>query len=137
MRQDPKARRWIAGSIALAMASVSVPAVPALAGMVPTDRVVQSVAAEQDRDRVHRFLQRDEVRRQVEAWGISPNEAAARLGGLTDAEIAAIAAEIDEVPAGQDAVVAIVSAGAAIFLILVFTDLLGVTDVFSFVDPAG
>ena len=137
MRRNPKGRCWIAGSIALAMASVSVLSVPAQAGMVPTDRVVQSVAAEQDRDRVHRFLQRDDVRRQMESWGISPNEAAARLGGLTDAEIAAIAAEIDEVPAGQDAVVAIVSAGAAIFLILVLTDLFGVTDVFSFVDPAG
>ena len=123
--------------MALAMASMSVAAVPARAGMVPTDRVVQSVAVQQDRDRVRQFLERDDVRRQIESWGIDPHEAAARVGGLTDAEVAAIAAEIDQLPAGQDAVVAIVSAGLAVFLILVLTDLLGVTDVFSFVDPAG
>ena len=137
MRQSLRARCWIAGSMALAMASVSVPAVPAQAGMVSTDQVVQSITAQQDRDRVRQFLARDDVRRQIESLGVSPHEAAARVDGLTDMEIAAIAAEIGEEPAGQNAAVAIISAGLAVFLILVLTDLFGVTDVFSFVDPAG
>ncbi len=135
MERNPKARRWVAGGIALVMASVSVPVVPAQAGMVPTDRVVQSLEVRQDRDRVRQFLAREDVRRQMESWGVNPNEAAARVGGLTDAEIAAIAAEIDQLPAGQDAAVAIISAALAVFLILILTDLLGATDVFSFVDP--
>lgn len=129
-------RRCIAACLALAVLTVSLAAGPARAGMITTDRVVQSMTVEQDRDRIRAFLAREDVRSQLEAWGVDPAEAAMRADGLTDAEVARIAGELDQLPAGQDAAVAIISAALALLLILIITDLLGFTDVFSFVDPA-
>ena len=136
MRRSPSIRRWIAGALAVAMVWVSLPVMTAQAGMVSTEQVVQSIATQQDMDRVRQFMARQEVRRQMESWGVDPQEAAERVGGLTDTEIAGIAAGIDQVPAGQDAVVAVISAGLVIFLVIVLTDSLGYTDVLNFVDSA-
>ena len=129
-------RRGIASCLAVAMLMVSLPMGQVRAGMVATDRVVQSIAMEQDRDRIRAFLARDDIRQQLEAWGVDPAEAAMRADGLTDAEIARIADQLDQLPAGQDAAVAVISAALVIVLVLVLTDLLGLTDVFTFVDPA-
>ncbi len=129
-------RRGIAACLVAVLLMVSLPVGQARAGMVTTDRVVHAMAVEQDRDRIRALLGREDVRRQLQAWGVDPAEAAMRADGLTDAEVARIAAELDQLPAGQDAAVAIVSAGLVIFLVLILTDLLGYTDVFSFVDPA-
>ena len=129
-------RQGIAVCLTAALMTVSLPPGQAQAGMVTTDRVVQSMAAEQNRDRIRAFLAREDVRGQLEAWGVDAAEAARRADGLTDVEITRIVDELDQLPAGQDAAVAIVSAGLVIFLVLVLTDLLGYTDVFSFVDPA-
>lgn len=128
-------RRGIAACLALVVLMVSLPVGQARAGMVPTDRVVQAIAVEQDRERIQAFLAREDVRRQLQALGVDPAEAEIRADGLTDAEVARIAGELDRLPAGQDAAVAIISAALAVFLVLILTDLLGLTDVFSFVDP--
>ena len=129
-------RRGIAACLALAMLMTSLPIVQARAGMVTTDRIVRAMAVEQDRERIQAFLAREDVRRQLEVWGVDPAEAATRAELLTDAEVARIAGELDQLPAGQDAAIAIASAALAVVLVLILTDLLGLTDVFSVVDPA-
>ena len=67
----------------------------------------------------------------------TPDEAARRVQGLSDAEIAKIVDQMDEEPAGQGIVVALVATILIIFLVLIITDLLGVTNVFPFIDPLG
>lgn len=133
MRRTRSARRWIAGGLAATLVSAALPVVPAQAGMVTTDQIVRSIATQQDRDRVYQFMDREDVRRQMESWGVDPMEAAARVRGLTDAEIAGIVGKIEQLPAGQDAAGAIIGAALAIFLIFIITDILGFTDVFPFV----
>ena len=124
-------------STALLMAAVmllaSLPLVVAQAGMVATERVIDQAAADQDRLRVMEFLAREDVRRQFEALGIDADEAAARAGSLSDAEVIQIAGQIDELPAGQSAAGAILGAALLIFLVLLITDLLGLTNVYPFV----
>ncbi len=79
------------------------------------------------------FLAREDVRRQFEALGIDADEAAARAGSLSDAEVTQIAGQIDELPAGQNVAGAILGAALLIFLVLLITDLLGLTNVYPFV----
>ena len=79
------------------------------------------------------FLDRAEVREQIAALGVDPNEAAARVAALSDGQVREIAGQLDQLPAGQSAVGVVVGAILIIFLVLLVTDLLGLTNVFPFV----
>lgn len=105
------------------------------AGLVTTDQVVQSEAAAEDRTRVLAFLAREDVREQMQAMGVNPREASARVLTLSDAEVARIAGRIDAMPAGQDILGTIVGLAVLILIVLVITDLLGVTNAFTFIKP--
>ena len=80
------------------------------------------------------LLDRSEVRKHLEAWGVDTKEARARVDSLTDREIAEIAAQIDQMPAGGDGLGILVGAALIAFLVLVITDILGYTDVFPFIE---
>jgi hypothetical protein len=118
-------------AIAAFMMSTTVAPV-AQAALVSTDRVTATATASAERDRVTAFLARDDVRAQLVTLGIAPDEAQARVAALSDAEVSRIAGRIDELPAGQGAVGAVVGAVLVIFIVLLVTDLLGLTKVFPF-----
>ncbi|MGF1610230.1 MAG: PA2779 family protein [Kiloniellales bacterium] len=118
--------------MAVVMFFASGPLPAAQAAMVSTEQVIDQDLAAQDRGRVLDFLAREEVRQQIEALGVDPDEAAARVRALSDAEIAQIAAGFDEDPAGQSVIGPLVGAAVLIFLVLLITDLLCLTTVFSF-----
>ena len=124
---------FIAAPLAAILLICSVPLGEAQAGLVSTEQVIDQADTECDRARVMEFLSRDDVRQQFEALGVDPDEAAARVEGLSDAELSQLAGRIDELPAGQSAVGTIVGAAVLIFLVLLITDLLGLTDVYPFV----
>jgi UPF0716 family protein affecting phage T7 exclusion len=94
---------------------------------VPGDR------AQGERRKVDAFLQRQDARDQMVAFGVDPAEAASRVASLSDREIHQIAGQIDRLPAGQGVLVALIGAAVLIFLVLLITDLLGLTHVFPFV----
>lgn len=96
-------------------------ALPAQAGMIATDQ-----------GRMIEFLGRAEVQAQLQAYGVSAAEVKARLGALTDEEAALVAAQIDSLPAGGDALGTLISAALIVFLVLLLTDILGFTKVFPF-----
>ena len=127
------AGRWMARAMAAVMLFVSMPLGVAQAGMITTDRVVEQAVAQQDRLRVLEFLDREDVRRDLEALGIEPGEAAARVGSLSDAEVARISGELDQLPAGQSAAGTIVGVFVLVLIILLITDILGLTNVYPFV----
>ncbi len=66
--------------------------------------------------------------------GVEPSEVQARLAALSPAELAPLSERIDQMPAGQGAVGAVVGVILILFLVLLLTDLLGLTDVFPFVN---
>ena len=102
------------------------------AALVSTEQVIREDAATEDRARVMNFLAREDVRREIEALGIDPEEAGARTKALSDEEIVRIANTLDETAVGQDAVAAIVGAILLVFLVLLITDLLCLTKVYPF-----
>lgn len=103
----------------------------AQAALVPTDQTIGEAAAKTDRERVMTFLQREDVRQQMETLGIDPDEAAARAAALSDREIGQIAGRLDQEPAGG-VIGAVIGAAVLIFIVLLITDILCLTEVFPF-----
>lgn len=115
------------------MIATSLPVPPAGAALIGTEQVIQTQTAKANRIRVEQFLQREDVRRQIEALGVDGDEAAARVASLSDAEVEMIAGKIDQLPAGQGVIETIVIAAGIVFIVLLITDLAGITDVFGFI----
>ncbi len=134
MMQLRQYMRAIAVCMAIVMLMTSLPFNFARAAMVTTDQVVAQAEMDNDRARVMRFMAREDVRQQLEALGIDPDEAARRTESLSDDEIQQIAERMDELPAGQSAIGVLVVIILVLFLVLVITDLAGLTDVFPFIN---
>ncbi len=126
-------------AVLLALSSLT----PAWAALVPTERAIEHQASETgvaaNRAKVMAFMARDEVRREFETLGVDPDEATARVAALSGAEIGRIAGHIGDDPAGQGIetiIVASIFAALFVFVVLLVTDILGLTDIFPFVRPA-
>lgn len=117
----------LTGALAALFLWAAVPMPAAQAGVVGTDAAVQTIEHEQARDKVETFLARDDVRDKLISQGIDPVEAQQRVDSLTPAETRQLAGRIDELPAGG---ADIVGALVFIFVLLLVTDLLGLTNVF-------
>ncbi len=133
MKTFRRISRILAAPMAALMFVASVPIGVASAGLISTERVVELEAAAGDRARVIDFMARADVRAELTRLGVDPAVAVARVGALSDAEIRDVAGRIDQLPAGQGIVGAILGTALVIFLVLLITDILGLTDVFPFV----
>ena len=116
-------RRLIASLLVVSLTGMGMP-LPAQAGMIGTD----SLAASGEHGRIGAMLERAEVRAGLEAYGVSPADVKARVAALTDAEAADLAARIDSLPAGGSVLGLLV----LVFLVLLFTDIMGWTKIFPF-----
>jgi hypothetical protein len=105
---------------------------PAQAALVSTAQVVATTENEQTKLRLRALLARADVKTQLEAWGVDPQEAQARVDTLTAPELEELSNRMDELPAGAGdlAVVAVVLLIA--FLAILITDILGYTNIFTF-----
>ena len=99
------------------------------AALISTEQVVSVAAAQQNRAKIAATFARPEVQAELQKMGISTEEAQARVAALTDAETVSVAHQIDSLPAGGDGVV---GALIFIFVLLLVTDILGLTKVFPF-----
>lgn len=133
MNQHRVFLRGIAMTTAVAMALPTIaPVGVAHAALVPTEEVIAQSSAAADRAAVLDFMARDDVRRQMQALGVDPDEAAARVAALSDGEVQRIAGRLGELPAGQDGVGTVLGVALVVFLVLLITDILGFTKVFPF-----
>jgi hypothetical protein len=120
-------RRITAGLLIVCMGGLAVP-LPALAGIVSTD----SVIAGAERERLAGLLERAEVQARLQSMGVDPASAKARVAALSDEEATRLAAQLDELPAGGD----LLGAAVLVFLVLLFTDIMGYTKIFPFTRSA-
>ncbi|HEY8877744.1 MAG TPA: PA2779 family protein [Roseateles sp.] len=74
-------------------------------------------------------LDRADLAAMLQARGVSVDEMRARVDALTDAEAQQMLTQIDQAPAGSSDVVGVLF---TIFIILLVTDILGLTKVFPF-----
>jgi len=137
MRWIDGGRRFVALGMVLALVAVWMPVGAVKAELVSTEEVIHGMRgaalAADRRARVEAFLGREDVRRQLEALGVEAEEAEARVASLSDAEIERIAGRIDALPAGQDALSTFFIAAGVVVLVLIITDIAGITNVFTFV----
>lgn len=105
----------------------------AVAALIPTEEASDSAKVALARENIKNFMERQDSQNLLIAKGISPEEAKARADSLTDAEVLMVSQHIESMPAGGNAVGIIVGAILLVFIILLITDLLGLTNVFPFV----
>lgn len=115
-------------TVTAGMLALSLQMPVANAAMVSTETVVHSAQAQQDISRIHAALDRDEVKAQLAELGVDPLLVQARVDALSDDEAQQLAQQLDQMPAGSG----IVGALLFVFVVLLITDLLGLTSVFPF-----
>ena len=128
-QQYSRFMRWTSSMVILTMLTMGLPLQPAFAGIVETDQAVSHELAGQDRARIIAFIDRADVLAQLQKEGVSAGDAKARVNALTDDEAHMIAGKLDQLPVGGDG---IIGALLFIFIVLLITDILGLTKVFPF-----
>lgn len=126
-QQFSKFMRWTSRLMMVVMVGVAMPNV-ASAQMIETDQAVNQALVEQGRLKIKSFVEREDFRIQLEANGVTTEQAIARVDALTDEEVLKVSGKLDELPAGGD----IIGAAVFIFIVLLITDILGLTKVFKF-----
>jgi hypothetical protein len=126
-------RKSIAVLVIIALSTFSIISAPAHAAMVNTAEILKQNQHDLACKHINMFLDRSEVQKHLVAWGVNPDEAKARVNCLSDQEIERISAQIDQLPAGGGGLGTIVGAALVIFIVLLITDILGFTNVFTFV----
>lgn len=109
----------------LSLLSLAVPP-SAVAGIVGTDQAISLEQRGMYLDRVNAALARQDVRDTMLAMGVDPAEVGARVGALTDQELAALAQRMEQAPAGGDFLVIV----GAVFVVLMILEFVGVIDIF-------
>ena len=106
----------------------------AKAQMIGTNTVIAAQKQEATRERVTAFLGRDDVQRAMMQRGVDAAEAQKRVASLSSSELAKIANAMDQLPSGGDSGVGtLIGALLFIFVVLLITDIVGLTHVFPFV----
>ena len=116
--------RFMAVLLIAALSAGALP-MPAQAGLVPTS----ATSALEARGRVAAALARADVRGRLESYGVDQSQLQARVDALTDDEVTQLAERLDQLPAGGDG---IIGAIVFVFVLLLITDIVGLTKVFPF-----
>jgi hypothetical protein len=133
MKMIRRAVKPVSIFLTILMLLVAAPYQSALAVMVETESVLEVARGQEARGYLNRILSRQDVQTALMAQGIDPVEAKARVDTLSNAEVVRLADQVEELPAGGDAIVAVVTAAVVVFIVLLITDILGYTDIFPFV----
>ncbi len=117
----------------LLIAALVIGSLPAVAAapnseLVGTAAVLDASTIQQDREHIQDVLAREDVQRQLQLQGVDADEVQARVAALSDAEVSEMADRLDQMPAGAS----VVGALFAVFVILLVTDILGLTNVYPF-----
>lgn len=119
--------RLIASALIPCVLLAGVP-LTAQSAMVTSEQAMVTPAGDASRERVSAFLSRDDVRAQLQTQGVSADDAIARVQAMSDTEVAQLANRVEHAPAGGDVIGVIFT----VFLILLVTDIMGLTKVFPF-----
>jgi len=125
--------RYVSFFMTLTMVFMTIPLQTVCAAMVGTETVFTTTQTQTARENLIGFLEREDVEAAMTAQGINSLEAKARVSSLSDAEVMRIAKKMDQLPAGGDGLGFLIGAALIVFLVLLFTDIAGYTDVFPFV----
>ena len=126
-----QARRMLASllSASLVFSGMAQAAPTALISTEQAAAAMQPAARSEAHGRLHAALDRADLAAMLQARGVAADEMRARVDALTDAEAQQLVKQIDEAPAGASDIVGVLF---TVFIILLVTDILGLTKVFPF-----
>jgi hypothetical protein len=104
------------------------------AQMASTEALLSQPMTVSSQEKVTQFVAREDVAKTFEQMGVDPKMIEQRIALLSDEEISTISTQIDTLPAGGD-FGSIVGAIVFVFVVLLITDILGLTKVFNFTRP--
>ncbi len=96
------------------------------AGMIGTAYLLDDESRAASLSRIEVLLARDDVARQLQAFGVERGMVLERLNGLSHAELLKLEGQLDSQVAGGDIIALI----GAVFVVLLILELVGVTDIF-------
>lgn len=120
----------IAALVITSLPVAAAPAAPQSMDLVSTQSVLADDRAGADREKINEILARADVQDQLLKQGVDLDEVDARVAALSDAEAQQMAQQLDQLPAGAGG--GVIGALFAVFIILLITDILGLTDVYPF-----
>jgi len=133
----PSLNRTVANILVVSLCALGLPIPAVQAELVATDRVETT---RQDgfsgRELLGSLLDRADIRAALERQGVSADDAKTRVNALSDDEVERLAARFDSLPAAGNGFESALWLGFLVFVILLVTDILGFTKVFSFTRPA-
>ncbi len=100
------------------------------ADVISSDEIMGAEQSQYNKQQVLTYVDSDAVQAELVALGVDVADAKARIANMTDAEIAALNRQMQDMPAAG-----IASTVMTVLVVVVVLDMLGVTDVFSFVNP--
>jgi hypothetical protein len=118
-------RNFVVRLVSLSLISLGLAQVSG-AGMIGTQQVIQGEARDARITHVATILARDDVARQLVAFGVDPLAVQSRVGNMTDAELLGLEGKLDKQVAGGSAIGVI----GVVFLVLLILEIVGVTDIF-------
>ena len=100
------------------------------AAIISTSDLVAEQQSHVDREYLLNSLDREEVQVALVSQGVDLEMAKLRVAGMTDSEVRTLNAKMDALPAASGVVGTVVF----ILIVLLITDLVGVTDVYPFIN---
>ncbi len=118
-------RRACVALVSLSLLSLGMQ-MPAAAGVVGTAEAIAAGRSEGARAVVDSALARADVREKLAEMGVDAAAIEGRIGALSEQELATLAGQIEQAPAGGDALAVI----GIVFLVLIILEVTGVIDIF-------
>lgn len=97
------------------------------AAMVGTETAVNNEQRAEQISEIKAWMSQDQVRSQLVAMGVDPENATERVASMTSEELQVLHGEIEELPAGAGLVEVI----GLVFIVLLILELVGVTNIFA------
>ncbi len=102
----------------------------AMADVVSSEQVLASQQFNYNKQQVMSFVNDAAVQNKLVALGVTPAVAQQRIGNMTNDELIALNTQLNDMPAGG-----IVDTVVTVLVVVAVLDLMGLTDVYPFINP--
>ena len=102
----------------------------ASAAVFSSEQVISNQQFNFNKQQVLSYVDIAEVQNKLIELGVSPADAKQRIANMTAEELSALNSQMNEMPAGG-----IVGVVVTVLVVVVVTDLMGLTDVYPFINP--
>jgi hypothetical protein len=118
-------RKFVSTLVSLTLISIGF-VQPAAADLIGTQEMLDAEMRQAAITKVELLLARQDVAKQLQAFGVPPQSVIERVNNMTNAELLALEGQIDEQVAGGDALAVV----GIVFVVLLILEIVGVTDIF-------